>query len=206
MGVAIWLEPPQGALQTVFSDTMDRLPTALPVFNDSPRFRVHMTVTSSLTSEHAARPVEVLAELRQFLKSDARIGANARVTLAATEPQYGGKFFNKVYIPVARDAPLVALAKFARARYLAAPASTPDAVEQWVGSGFLPHFSLLYNEKTVDDALKIEIKRETAELTALLSSSDDARSWRLQDSVLSVVVCEGPIETWKTIATSYPET
>jgi hypothetical protein len=208
MGVAIWLEPPPGVLHTVLSETMDRLPAAVPAFYDSPRFRAHMTVTSSLTPEHAARPAEVLAELRAFLAApanDASISANARVALAATTPQYGGRFFNKVYLPVASDASLVALARFARARYLAAPASAPDAVAQWAESGFLPHFSLLYNEKPIDDALDVEIKRETAALTALLSSSDDARSWRLQDSVLSIVVCEGPIETWKTIATSHQE-
>ncbi|KAF5119010.1 hypothetical protein DV454_000112 [Geotrichum candidum] len=206
MGVAIWLEPPPGELHTILSETMDRLPSVVPAFHDSPRFRAHMTVTSSLTPEHAARPAEVLAELRAFLATASTdIPANARVTLAASTPQYGGKFFNKVYLPVASDAPLVALAQFARSHYLAAPASTPEAVAQWLESGFLPHFSLLYNEKPIDDELDVDIKRETAELTALLSSSDDARSWRLQDSVLSIVVCEGPIETWKTIATSHPE-
>lgn len=201
MGIALWLQPNSSdEIFQVFSSIIYSAAREVMVTSTSPVFEPHITITSGiiLPDEAALKTQAINKILDQALACVLSKPVSIHLSEADSNGlKFGGSYFKAAYYDVKLTEQLAGLAYETRLSFVVNPGSAAPDIEQskkaawWLCESFKPHISVLYS----NEDLSKEAQNAIRELSAKVNN--DCNSW--SQGRLTLVRCEGPVESWQVL-------
>lgn len=204
MGIALWIQPSRRGDRETFDAFHSATLTAAREFG-GPRFEPHITITSGiiLPPEHDAQEQRRAVDsiLDHSLALLLNFSQELVIQVDSEALKFGETFFKAAYYDVKPSDQLADLAYNARLSFVLQRVNSSsegsdltdieEKTQPWVRGLFKPHVSVVYTNDKLDETKQQALKTHTQHIGKQQSK------W--SQLTLSLVRCEGPIETWQVL-------